>query len=86
MTGRERLLKTLKGEKTDRVPICPFIYYNSVYEYFDVEMPDIHEFLNPTSFDVEQKTIEFHEQFGFDLIHRLGSVWEFADVVSGGDN
>jgi uroporphyrinogen decarboxylase len=86
MTGRERLMKSFKGEQVDRVPICPFVYYNFVYEYFNVEMPDIHEFMNPTVFDVEQKTIELHEHFGFDLLHRLGSIWDFADVVSGGEN
>jgi hypothetical protein len=34
MTSRERLLRTFRREKTDRVPIAPFLYYNSVYEWF----------------------------------------------------
>jgi hypothetical protein len=42
MTGRERLIKTFKGQKTDRVPISPFIWVNSIYEMFN-HKPDIYE-------------------------------------------
>ena len=35
MTSRELLLNTLKGEKTERVPISPFYFTNNVYEMFD---------------------------------------------------
>ena len=34
MTSRERLLRTFRHEKPDRVPIAPFLYYNDVYEKF----------------------------------------------------
>lgn len=86
ITGRERILKTIKGEKTDRVPICPFIYYNLIYEHYDVETPNFYEFQNPSDFDVIKKTIDVHEYYGFDIIHRLGSVWNAYDVVSEGEN
>jgi hypothetical protein len=35
MNGQELLLKALKAESTDHVPVSPFLYYNSVYEMFD---------------------------------------------------
>lgn len=85
MTGRERLLKAFRGEPTDRVPISPWIYNNFIYEFFDIELPDIQEFLIPKTFDIEQKTIEVFEFFGFDLIHRLASIWDYMNEKSDGD-
>ena len=32
MDGRERLLTALRGERADRVPVAPFLYFNSGYE------------------------------------------------------
>lgn len=34
MNGRERMLKALHHEPTDRVPVAPFTYYNVIYEMF----------------------------------------------------
>lgn len=85
MTGRDRLTKVFKGQPVDRVPISPWVYNNFIYEFFNADIPDIHEFLSPKNFDLAQKTIEVFEYFGFDLIHRLGSLWDFMNEVSDGD-
>lgn len=76
MDGRERLLMTLRGERADRVPIAPFLYYNAVYEMFGYE-PDLHSFFDPADFDVIEKFVEYCVHFGFDVLHSLGSVWDF---------
>jgi uroporphyrinogen-III decarboxylase len=76
MNGRERLLKTLKGERADRVPISPFLYYNNVYEMFGYK-PDIESFFDPPDFDPIEKFVEYCDYFGFDVLHTLGSVWDF---------
>ena len=85
MTNRERLIKVFQGQPVDRVPISPWVYNNFIYEFFDVVPANIDEFLNPTNFDLNQKTIEVFEYFGFDLIHRLGSIWEHLNEVSDND-
>jgi uroporphyrinogen-III decarboxylase len=76
MTGRERLLKTLKGETVDRIPISPFLYFNNVYEMFDYK-PDIDTFFDPPDFDPIQKYVEYCDYFDFDILHSLGSVLDF---------
>lgn len=76
MNGRERLLKTLGGEPVDRVPIAPFLYYNNVYEMFKFK-PDIETFFDPPDFDPIAKFVEYCDYFGFDVLHTLGSVWDF---------
>ena len=76
MNGRERLLKTLRGEAVDRVPIAPFLYYNNVYEMFDYR-PDMDTFFDPPDFDPIVKMVEYCDYFGFDVLHTLGSVWDF---------
>jgi len=76
MNGRERLLRTLRGEPVDRVPIAPFMYYNCVYEMFDY-WPDIDTFFDPPDFDPIVKLVEYCDHFGFDVLHTLGSVWDF---------
>jgi uroporphyrinogen-III decarboxylase len=76
VNGRERLLKTLRGEPVDRVPIAPFLYYNNVYEMFDFK-PDIETFFDPPDFDPIAKLVEYCDYFGFDVLHTLGSVWDF---------
>jgi uroporphyrinogen-III decarboxylase len=76
MNGRERLLKTLKGEPVDRVPIAPFLYYNNIYEMFDYK-PDMETFFDPPDFDPITKFIAYCDHFGFDVLHALGSVWDF---------
>ncbi|MCL4394575.1 MAG: hypothetical protein M1482_07200 [Chloroflexi bacterium] len=81
MNGRERLMKTLQGEPTDRVPISPFTYYNNVYEFFDY-VPAIDDFYDPPDFDVIQKYVEYCDHFGYDVLHTLGSVWDFYVMTS----
>lgn len=75
MNGRERLFKALRGQPTDRVPVAPFLYYNSVYEMFDYK-PHIETFFNPPDFDPIEKFVEYCDHFGFDVLHVLGSVWD----------
>lgn len=75
MNGRERLLKALKHEPTDRVPVAPFTYYNAIYEMFGYE-PKIASFFNPPDFDPVEKFVEYCDYFGFDVLHVLGSVWD----------
>ena len=75
MTSRERLLRTFRREKTDRVPIAPFLYYNNVYEMFRYK-PRIDNFFDPDDFDPIQKFIDYCDYFGFDVLHTLGSVWD----------
>lgn len=53
------ILKTLRGEKTDRVPVAPFINVNYVDEFFGQHNTD------PVI-----KTIEIYDHFGFDIIFR----------------
>ena len=66
MTPRERFLKTLKGEATDRVPVTLFIvdqghFINQVY-------PDV----DPWDFETLQlKVIEIQRQLGVDVFVRV---------------
>jgi uroporphyrinogen decarboxylase len=76
MDGRERLTRTLHGERADRVPIAPFLYYNAIYEMFD-HVPEIETFFDPPDFDVTAKFVEYCDRFGFDVLHSLGTVWDF---------
>jgi hypothetical protein len=75
MTGRERMTLTFKGQKADRVPISPFIYYNNIYEMFEYE-PDINKHLCPDDFDLAEKFVEYHDYFGFDVLYSLGLLWD----------
>lgn len=75
MTGRERLTKTLKREKTDRMPIAPFLYYNTTYEMFDYK-PAMDRFFDPLDFDPVEKFVEYCDYFGFDVMHTLGTNWD----------
>jgi uroporphyrinogen decarboxylase len=76
MNGRERLLRTLHGERADRVPIAPFLYYNAIYEMFDL-VPEIDTFFDPPGIDIIEKFVEYCDHFGFDVLHSLGTVWDF---------
>lgn len=58
MTGRERILNAVKGIAVDKTPICPFVYSNVVKERYG------------KGCDVIQKTAEFCDELGFDLMHR----------------
>jgi uroporphyrinogen decarboxylase len=81
MNGRERLSRTLRGERADRVPIAPFTYYNAIYEMFD-HVPDIDTYFDPPGFDVIGKFVEYCDHFGFDVLHTLGSVWDYRTARS----
>ncbi len=76
LTGRERLLRTFRHEKVDRVPIAPFLYFNTTYEMFRYK-PAIDTFFNPPDFDPITRFIEYCSYFGFDVLHSLGSVWDY---------
>lgn len=77
MNGRERLLTTLKGSRADRVPVAPFLYCNNIYEMFR-HKPEIETFWDPPDFDLVGKFVEYCDTFGFDVLHTLGSVWDFG--------
>ena len=59
MSNRERLLRVLRREPVDRIPVAPFIHINYVKEFFGS-----HEV------DWVVKTPEVYKHFGFDTIHR----------------
>jgi uroporphyrinogen decarboxylase len=67
----------LNGGRADRVPLAPFLYCNNVYEMFQYK-PEIETFWNPPDFDVVAKFVEYCDYFGFDVLHTLGSVWDFG--------
>lgn len=71
MTGKERILKTFKGEKVDRVPICPFLHFNSVYRYFDTP-PQKQNWRRNLEWEAI-KAIEVADHFGFDHLHRMAA-------------
>jgi uroporphyrinogen decarboxylase len=77
MNSRERLLTTLQGKRADRIPVAPFLYCNNVYEMFKYK-PDIDTFWDPPDFDIIEKFVEYCDHFGFDVLHTLGSVWDFG--------
>lgn len=76
MTGRERLIKTFKGQKVDRVPISPFTWVNNVYEMFN-HKPDIYDGIRfyPDDFNLAEKYVEYHDYFGFDVLFAPGWYW-----------
>lgn len=71
MTGRERLIKVLKGKKVDRVPVAPFIFNNLIYEFYDA-----------CNVDPIEKGIEVYQHFGFDIILRTCNVGDYLDESS----
>ena len=75
MTGRERLSKTFKGEKVDRISISPFVWVNNVYEMFKYT-PNIERNLNPDDFDMPKKYVDYHDHFGFDVLFSMGLLWD----------
>lgn len=70
MTGRERLIKTFKCEKVDRVPIAPFMNFNAAYRHFDIPQEKQNWKGNHNLVD---KAIELSDYFGFDQLQRLGT-------------
>ena len=81
MNGRERLLRTFRGEPVDRVPVSPFLYINAVYKFFDYE-PDIDTFWDPPDFDVIEKYVEYCDHVGFDVMHIAGAVFDAYNMVN----
>ena len=59
MTGRQRLLDTFAGKKTDRIPVAPFIHTNLVNEKFGSPQED------PV-----RACLELYQKYGFDVILR----------------
>jgi hypothetical protein len=69
----------------DRIPVAPFLYYNSVYEMFGYQ-PSIDNFLDPPDFDPIAKFLDYCARFGFDALHILGSAWDAAAVDRSAEN
>lgn len=59
MTGRERLVRVIHQQPTDRMPVSPFIHVNYVKEFFGAH--DV---------DWVARTPEVYRHFGFDVMHR----------------
>ena len=77
MTGRERLKKTFKGKRADRVPVSPFIWCNNIYEMFKYRPTiDKNLFPDPDDFDIVGKFTEYHDYFGFDVLLSSGLLWD----------
>ncbi|MCL4385946.1 MAG: hypothetical protein M1326_06515 [Cyanobacteria bacterium] len=70
MEGRERLLKTFRGEVVDRIPIAPFLNFNAIYRHFDIP-PEKQNWRG--NHNLVEKAIEFSDYFGFDQLQRLGT-------------
>jgi len=85
LTSRERLLRTFRRQPVDRIPVAPFLYYNSVYEMFGYQ-PSIDNFLDPPDFDPIAKFLDYCARFGFDALHILGSAWDAAAVDRSAEN
>ena len=57
LTSRERVLRLLRGEPIDRMPVAPRVFRNVVFE-----------FLQRSDVDVVEGTAEYCRHFGFDII------------------
>ena len=68
MTGRQRLLDTFAGKRTDRVPVAPFIYSNVVNER-----------CGGTPADPIAACIAIYQQYGFDVILRNYVITDYMD-------
>ena len=75
LTGRERLARTFKGEKVDRISVSPFIWANNIYEMFEY-VPSIDTNLAPDDFDLPVKYMEYHDYFNFDVLFSPGLLWD----------
>jgi len=75
LSGRERLIRTFRGERADRIPVSPFIWINNLYEMFDY-VPNIDNNLNPDDFDIPTKFVEYHDYFNFDVLFTAGLLWD----------
>ena len=84
LTGRDRLLRLLRAEPIDRVPISPLAYLNNVYQLFD-HRPEIDNYWDRNVFDFVPKYVEYCDHFGFDLMHSLCGVWDFYGFNAAND-
>jgi hypothetical protein len=73
MNARELLNATFRGERTDRMPVSPFIAHNNIYEMFRYT-PEIDSYLCPPDFDLAEKFVAYHDFFGFDVLFTLGHI------------
>ncbi len=71
MTSREFLIRTIRGEKVDRVAVAPFIFNNF-----------IHEFYHSNDVDTVEKGIEVYKHFGFDIILRTCNMFDYLDETA----
>ena len=83
MNGRELLTATLQGERTDRVPVSPFIAPNNIYEMFHYS-PEIDTFVVPPDFDLAEKFVAYHDYFGFEVLFTQGHSGDRYVPSSGG--
>jgi len=74
MSNRQRLLRVLRQEPVDRIPVSPFIHINYVKEFFGTH--DV---------DWVVKTPDVYRHFGFDIIHRNCSIAYDAYGPAAGD-
>ncbi|MCF6334752.1 MAG: hypothetical protein L3J12_03315 [Spirochaetales bacterium] len=81
MTGRERIIKVLEGEKVDRIPNAPFIFYNFIDEYTNRKEVETLDSGTKDLFYIE-KGIDIYEKFGFDIILRTANCFEYSKEVS----
>jgi uroporphyrinogen decarboxylase len=73
MNSRELLNATFRGERTERMPVSPFIAHNSIYEMFRYK-PEIDSYAVPPDFDLAEKFVAYHDFFGFDVLFTLGHI------------
>jgi Uroporphyrinogen decarboxylase (URO-D) len=75
VTSRERLVRTFRGEKTDRMPVSPFLWYNNMFEMFGYTPHIDHSYL-PQDFDIISKWVEYCDTFGFDVLFAGGFLFD----------
>ena len=63
MTGRQRLLCSLKCEPTDRVSVSPFIFHNYARSYHK----------DPNA-DAVEGVCDVYRYFGYDIMHRTANI------------
>ncbi len=68
MSGRQLLLDTLQGKRTDRVPVAPFIFQNLA-----------NEFRGGISADPIADTVALYRRYGFDILLRSYIMADYLD-------
>jgi uroporphyrinogen decarboxylase len=82
MTSRERLLRTINGEKTDRVPITLFILDHGHYIH------QLYPEIDPMDYEaLTFKVIDYQKKLGLDVFARmLFDLYHPYNILSGGLN